>query len=95
MLNTLLAELTSGDEIRAEAVVPALIELGADAVPALLGLTRSTDSDGRWWAIRALAQSPLVRAGDLIPLLSDSAPEVRAATTLALCNHPDEAAFPC
>jgi HEAT repeat protein len=94
VLNTLLAELTSGDETRAEAVVPALIELGAEAIPSLLDLTRSTDSDRRWWAIRALAQSPLVRTEDLIPFLSDSAPEVRAATALALYSHPDEAAIP-
>ena len=94
MLKTLLAELTSGDETRAEAVVPALIALGADAIHALLDLTRSTDSDQRWWAIRTLAQSPLARAENLLPFLSDSAPEVRAATALALCSHPDEAAIP-
>lgn len=74
--------------------MPALIALGADAIPALLGLTRSADSDGRWWAIRTLAQSPHVRTEHLVPLLSDSAPEVRAATALALCGHPDEAAIP-
>ncbi len=93
MLNTLLAELTSGDETRAETVVPALIALGADAIPALLDLTRSMDSDQRWWAIRTLAQSPLVRTEDLIPFLSDSASEVRAAAALALYSHPDEAAI--
>jgi HEAT repeat protein len=68
--------------------------LGADAIPALLDLTHSVDSDQRWWAIRTLAQSPLVRTEDLIPFLSDSAPEVRAATALALYIHPDEAAIP-
>ena len=94
MLNTLLVELTSGDEDRAEAAVPALIALGADAIPVLLDLTRSTDSDQRWWAIRTLAQSPLVQTGYLVPFLSDPAPEVRAATALALCSHPDEAAIP-
>lgn len=94
MLNTFLTELTSGDETRAEAVVLALIALGAEALPALLDLTRSTDSDQRWWAIRVLAQSPLTQTVDLIPFLSDSAPEVRAATALALCSHPDESAIP-
>ena len=94
MLNSLIVELTSGDEARAEVVVPALIIFGADAMPALLDLTRSTDPDHRWWAIRVLAQSPLVRTEDLIPLLSDSATEVRAATALALHSHPDEAAIP-
>jgi HEAT repeat protein len=94
VLSTLLAELTSGDENRAEAAVPGLIALGADAIPTLLDLASSMDSDERWWAICTLAQSPLARTEDPIPFLSDSAPEVRAATALALYSHPDEAAIP-
>jgi HEAT repeat protein len=87
-----LAELTSGDDERAERAIPAIINMGSAAIPTLLELTRSDDTDVRWWAVRALAASPHTRTVDLIPLLSDSAPEVRAATALALCNHPHEAA---
>ena len=77
-LQELLGELLSGDESRAENAVPALIEFGEDAIPALMDLTRSPDVDSRWWAIRTLAQSPLLRTEWLIPfLLNDSAPEVR------------------
>lgn len=87
-----LADLTSGDDERAESSIPAITNLGSAVIPTLLELTRSDDTDIRWWAVRALAASPHTRTVDLIPLLSDSAPEVRAATALALCNHPHEEA---
>jgi HEAT repeat protein len=91
-MRDLLAELTSGDDTRAENSIPALVELGMAAMPALLDLTRAEEVDSRWWAVRALAASPHTRTEDLIPLLSDSAPEVRAAAALALCSHPHESA---
>jgi HEAT repeat protein len=92
-LQDLLVDLTSGDESRAEAAVPALLALGETARSALLALTRSPDADQRWWAIRALAQAPQTRTEDLIPLLSDPSADVRAAAALAICNHPGEAAI--
>lgn len=92
-MQALLAELTSGDDTRAENSIPALIKLGIAAIPALLDLTHAKESDTRWWAVRALAASPHTLTVDLLPLLNDSAPEVRAATALALCNHPHEDAI--
>lgn len=89
-MQDLLAELTSGDDTRAENSIPALIALGLVVIPALLDLTHAAEVDSRWWAVRALAASPHTRTKDLLPLLNDSAPEVRAATALALCNHPHE-----
>jgi HEAT repeat protein len=93
-MQELLAELTSGDDARAEKSIPAIIDLGMAALPSLLELTRAEEVDSRWWAVRALAASPLTRTEDLIPLLSDSASEVRAAAALALCSHPHESAVP-
>lgn len=93
-MHELLAELTSGDDTRAEKSIPAIVDLGMDAIPTLLELTRAEEVDSRWWAVRALAVSPHTRTENLIPLLSDSASEVRAAAALALCNHPDESAIP-
>jgi len=93
-MHELLAELTSGDDTRAEKSIPAIVDLGMAAIPTLLELTRAEEVDSRWWAVRALAASPHTRTEDLIPLLSDSASEVRAAAALALCNHPDESAIP-
>jgi len=91
-IQDLLAELTSGDDERAENSISAISELGLAALPALLDLTRAADVDSRWWAVRALAASPHTQTDCLIPLLGDSAPEVRAAAALALCNHPHESA---
>jgi len=93
-MQELLAELTSGDDVRAANSIPAIIALGTAVMPALLELTRATEVDSRWWAVRALAASPHTLTVDLIPLLNDSAPEVRAAAALAICSHPHESAVP-
>jgi len=92
VLDKLLADLTGGDETRAESAVPGLVELGEQAFPALRDLLSAEDADQRWWALRTLAQSPQSRAEWLLPLLDDSAPEVRQAAALGLCSHPDETA---
>ena len=90
-LQSLLDDLVSGDETRAETAIPALIELEA-AVPALLDLTRSPDVDSRWWALRALASSPHSRTEWLVPFLNDPAPEIRQCAALGLAGKPDESA---
>ena len=93
-LQDLLNELSSGDEARAETAVPALVELGEDAIPSLMDLTQSSNTDTRWWAVRTLAQSPLLRTEWLIPfLLNDSAPEVRQCAALGLGIKADESAI--
>jgi len=92
ILDELLADLTSGDETRAENAVPGLVELGEEAFPSLRDLLDSKDVDQRWWALRTLAQSPQARTEWLLPLLEDPAPEVRQAAALGLSSHPDETA---
>jgi len=92
-LDELLADLTSGDETRAEDAVPGLVDLGEDAFPALRDMLKADDSDHRWWALRTLAQSPQARTKWLLPLLNDSVAEVRQAAALGLCSHPDETAI--
>ncbi len=91
-LQRLLSDLTSGDESRAERAVPALIELGEEAIPALLDLTKSSNADFRWWALRSLAASPHSSTSWLIPFLDDPAPEVRQCAALGLADKADEAA---
>jgi len=92
-LNDLLKDLTSGDETRAEESVSALVNLGEEAIPALLALTHSPDADSRWWALRTLAQSPLARTEWLVPFLNDPAPEVRQCAALGLAVRSDESAI--
>jgi HEAT repeat protein len=91
-LKELLDDLISGDEERAEAAIPHLIEMDADAVPALLDLTQSQDVDTRWWALRALASTPQARTEWLVPFLNDPAPEIRQCAALGLAIKPDETA---
>jgi HEAT repeat protein len=92
MLESLLDDLTSGDEARAEAAVAPLIGMGEEAVPALLELTRSPDVDSRWWGLRVLAASPHLRTEWLVPFLNDPAPEVRQCAALGLAGKPSESA---
>ena len=95
LLPDLLNDLTGGNETRAEAAVSALIDLGEEAIPALLDLTRSSDADHRWWGLRVLAQSPHVssQAGWLAPFLNDPAREVRQCAALGLALKPEESAI--
>ncbi|HEX2997288.1 MAG TPA: HEAT repeat domain-containing protein [Anaerolineales bacterium] len=86
-------DLTGGNETRAEAAVSSLIELGEEAVPALLELTRSADMDRRWWGLRVLAQSSHSQAGWLTPFLDDPAREVRQCAALGLALKVDETAI--
>jgi HEAT repeat protein len=88
----LLSDLIGGNETRAEKAVPALIELGEEAIPALLDLTRSSEVDHRWWSLRVLAQSPHAQAELLVPFLSDPAREVRQCAALGLAIKPDDSA---
>lgn len=92
-LQDLLADLTSGDESCAEAAVPLLLWMDAEAVPALLDLTRSPEVDLRWWALRVLASSPHCQSRWLAPFLNDPAPEVRQCAALGLAIKPDESAL--
>lgn len=92
-LSDLLSDLVCGNETRAESAVSSLIELGEEAVPALLELTRSDDVDRRWWGLRVLAQSPHSQAGWLTPFLGDPAREVRQCAALGLALKVDETAI--
>ncbi len=97
-LPELLNDLISGDETRAEEAVALLVDLGEEAVPALLDLTHSSDADQRWWGLRVLAQSPSPSGTSrktewLVPFLNDPAPEVRQCAALGLAASPDEGAI--
>ena len=93
-LKSLLAELLSGDEARAEAAVPALLELGESALPGLREAARSDDADQRWWAVRVLSEMPQTEGTELAVFLSDASAEVRQAAALGLVAHPLESTIP-
>jgi len=93
-LDDLLADLTSGDEDRAEAAVPKLVSLGEAAFPALRALLDSPDTDRRWWALSVLAQNEQVDVDWLLAALDDQAAEVRQCAALGLCAHPAPKSVP-
>ena len=93
-LSALLAELTCGDDARAEAAVSDLAGRGDVILPALKALLNSAEVDARWWGIRTLAQMPSPPSDWLIAALADSTGEVRQCALLALCLHPDANAIP-
>ncbi len=90
-LETLLSELTCGDDLRAEAAAESLARLGAPALAPLTSLLHSGSVDERWWAVRALAGFPASEEvkGSLLAALQDDSEEVRQCSALALCHHPD------
>lgn len=91
----LLAELTSGDDTRAEAVVSSLAVHGAAAVEALLPLLGASDPESRWWATRALAavDDPQAARG-LVQSLDDPQASVRQCAALGLRQQPTPEAIP-
>ena len=88
-LDQLLADLTSGDDARAEAAIPALTVHGGEAVKALTRALDTPVSDHRWWVIRALAEfdDPGARKA-LMDGLKDPDPAVRQCAALALQRNP-------
>jgi len=90
----LLADLTSGDETRAEEAATVLAQAEERAAPALEPLLKSARVDDRWWAVRTLGQMSAPPLDWLIRALGDESGEVRAAAALALVSHPAEGASP-
>jgi HEAT repeat protein len=94
-LSSLIAELTSGDDLRAEGARASLAAHGSDALPALMQQAHSPAPDRRWWAIRCLTDLHHPQADQLlIEGLLDSDLSVRQAAALALRVRPMAAAIP-
>ncbi len=88
-LQGLIADLTSGDDARAEASIPALTVLGETAIESLLELLDAPIPDRRWWAVRALAAFPQASAGDgLCRALRDPDISVRQCAAVGLREQP-------
>ena len=92
----LLAELTCGEDQRAEQAAAQFPNHGAAGLEALKALLQAAEADQRWWAIRALAG--FEPADDWLPdltaALEDESADVRQAAALALCHHPHPQALP-
>jgi HEAT repeat protein len=94
-LQTLIDELTSGDDQRAEASVTCLKLYGNRALPAVTPLLEAPDVDARWWAVRLLAEFGDSGAPDLIiQALEDEDTSVRQCAALAISQNVDQRAVP-
>ncbi len=91
----LVVDLTSQDELRAEAAVAALTDQGEPALDATLPLLESPSSESRWWAVRVLAAIRTPRsAAALTQSLDDPDPLVRHAAAIGLRIQPSIQAAP-
>ena len=93
LIGDFLAELTSGDDERAEASVEKIAALGEncadDPIDVLQELLSSPDSEIRWWGVRALASISDPRVASLlIQELADESAAVRQCAALGLRLHP-------
>lgn len=93
-IHSLIEDLISGDEVRAESASGHLGQMGSPAITALEAVLGSPEADHRWWAVRALAQMPEVGTDHFMIPLGDVSAEVRQAAALALVAHPAEEAAP-
>ncbi len=87
-MDAYLADLVCGNEALARAAMQKLIELGAEAIPALRELATSPDADQRWWALSTLGQMDDVDVDWLLAALDDESVEVQQAAALGLTRHP-------
>lgn len=94
-LSGLLQQLLSGEDEKAESAALALAKLGEQALPELIALTHSPDSDQRWWALRTLSQIPSPQSkAALISALHDADLSVRQCAALGLRYQPTFEAVP-
>ncbi|MCB2179741.1 hypothetical protein KQH54_01320 [bacterium] len=94
-LAQLLADLTSGDEPRAEKAAVQFVSLGNAGFKALAELAKSPNEDFRWWAVRASSEFETPEASTLLTsALQDPAASVQMCAAVALRLHPAETAIP-
>ncbi|MFN3307828.1 MAG: HEAT repeat domain-containing protein [Anaerolineales bacterium] len=93
--DSLIQQLIDGEDETAEQAALALAKYGEQALPSLLELAHSANSDQRWWALRALAQIPSPRSkAALIEALKDPDINVRQCAALGLRHQPTFDAVP-
>lgn len=93
---SLLTELTCGEDRRAWAASEALAEAHTPPISKLSKLLETGSPDERWWATATLARIDDPRARrDLVKSLDDLDLSVRQCAALGLRAHPSETAISC
>jgi HEAT repeat protein len=94
-IESLIADLTSGDDQIAESALPHLARMGEVAREHLFQLLDSPNADHRWWAIRSLSLFESSSVGDRLALaLSDPDLSVQYCAALSLRHCPSPQAIP-
>jgi HEAT repeat protein len=98
-METILDELFSGEDERAETVIAQLSTLTPEQARVLQtelsGKLSASNPEQRWWAARALAALTGPGISSLLcSALGDPEAEVRQCAALGLRSHPDEACLP-
>ena len=89
-MDTLISELTSGDDNLAESAMNKLVAEGEKSFPAMKNLLDSPDANHRWWALSVLAQIENADVNWMLAALDDESVEVRQCAALGLSVHPDD-----
>lgn len=89
-MDELLSDLTSGDDILAEAAMNKLVALGEKIFPSMQKLLGSPDANHRWWALSVLAQIENADVNWMLAALDDKSADVRQCAALGLSVHPDD-----
>ena len=88
-------DLFSGDDDRAEAAAQQITELGKTAIEPLLKKLNASNSEHRWWAVRALSHIDQPQAEEAIcRALTDADLFVRQCAALSLRERPTPAIIP-
>lgn len=94
-IGTLLKDLTSGDDDRAQKAIQALAERPFDSFESITQLLHAPDEDTRWWAVAALSHFPGELAGEsLLEALEDTETSVQQCALVGLQQHPMLDALP-
>ncbi|MCH7662423.1 MAG: HEAT repeat domain-containing protein [Chloroflexi bacterium] len=94
-LDSLLSDLSSGDDELAEKAAIAIKFYGQNAIIKLSQLLENTDPDIRWWAVRSLAEFQVGKTTELIiNALEDDNSDVIQCALVAIRNRPDSASIP-
>jgi HEAT repeat protein len=94
-IQTLLEDIASGDEGRAQRAIQAMAGRPIDSLPYLERLLASENEDARWWAVAALSYFPPEMAGHhLVEALEDPAVPVNQCALIGLQQQPHVEALP-
>ena len=95
LLDHYLTEFTCGSDQRANDAALQLAHSDSELAPVFQALLAHPDSEARWWAVRALAESKDDQALKLLPTaLNDPDSTVSQCAALALRQRPDPRAIP-